>query len=247
MIKLERFQKPLFLTDDKVNELAEEYKRSGSSVWNIEHIKEPLLMSSYGKCSYCECDLTEESKYMEVEHFEDKKHNPDKVVTWENLLPACKKCNGSKGTHDVISEPILNPYVNDPREHLAMRFYRMRGLTQLGKNSIDVVGLNNQERLVLKRFEIGSQIAESIEMAWERYSTYKSNDRTQSKNRLISLVEGILAECQPKAIYAATTSTVVLSDRSFIALIAALKSDDLWSDDLEALFESGKELVLEFA
>ncbi|MCK7546183.1 HNH endonuclease [Marinobacter bryozoorum] len=247
MIKLERFPKPLFLTGDKVKELTEEYTRSGFSVWNIEHIKEPLLRSSFGKCSYCECDLTEESKYMEVEHFEDKKHNPDKVVTWENLLPACKKCNGSKGTHDVISEPILNPYVNDPREHLAIRFYRMRGLTQLGKNSIDVVGLNNQERLVLKRFEIGSQIAESIEMAWERYSTYKSNDRTQSKNRLISLVEGILAECQPKAIYAATTSTVVLSDRSFIGLIAALKNDDLWNDDLETLYESGKELVLEFA
>ena len=247
MIKLERFPKPPFLTDDKIDELAEEYKRSGSPVWNIEHIKEPLLRSSFGKCSYCECDLTEESKYMEVEHFEDKKHNPDKVVTWENLLPACKKCNASKGTHDVISEPILDPYVNDPREHLAIRFYRMRGLTQLGNNSIDVVGLNNQERLVLKRFEIGTQIAESIEMAWERYSTYKSNHRTQSKNRLISLVEGILAECQPKAIYAATTSTVVLSDRSFIELIAALKSDDLWNEGLEILFESAKELVLEFA
>lgn len=247
MIKLERLPKPLFLTDDKVNGLIEEYKRSGASVWNIEHIKEPLLRSSFGKCSYCECDLTEESKYMEVEHFEDKNHNPDKVVTWENLLPSCKKCNGSKGTHDVISEPILNPYIDDPKEHLAIRFYRMRGITQLGKNSIDVVGLNNQERLVLKRFEIGSQIAELIEMAWERHSTYKSNGRTQSKNRLINLVEGILAECQPKAIYAATTSTIVLSDISFIELIAALKFDGLWNDNLEKLFENAKELVLKSA
>ncbi|MNR06594.1 hypothetical protein D3C85_1226690 [compost metagenome] len=184
---------------------------------------------------------------MEVEHFEDKKHNPDKVVTWENLLPSCKKCNGSKSIHDVISEPILNPYVQDPRDHLAIRFYRFRGLTKLGKDSIDVVGLNNQERLVLKRFEIGSQIAASIEMAWERHSTYKCNNGTQSKNRLINLVEGILIECQPKAIYAATTSTVLLSDKSFCDLISVMRSDNLWNDSLETLLKNAEELVLQCA
>lgn len=244
MIKLDRFPKPSFLTDQKVSELVDEFKKSGSSVWNVDQIKIPLLNSSFGKCSYCECDLTEESKYMEVEHYEDKKHNPDKVVTWENLLPSCKKCNGSKSTHDVISEPILNPYVQDPRDHLAMRFYRMRGLTPLGRNSIDVVGLNKQERLVLKRFEIGSQIGDSIEMAWERYSIYKENGRTQSKNRLINLVEGILSECQPKAIYAATTSTLVLSDTSFNELVHEMKRNDLWNDTLDTLLENSKDLVL---
>ncbi len=247
MIKLDRSPKPDFLTDQKVNELVDEYKKNGSSVWNIDLIKEPLLGSSYGKCSYCECDLTEESKYMEVEHFEDKMHNPDKVVTWENLLPSCKRCNGSKGVHDVISEPILNPYVQNPRDHLVMRFYRMRGVTQLGKNSIDVLGLNNQERLVLKRFEIGSQIADSIEMAWERYSVCAVNGRTQSKNRLINLVEGILLECQPSAIYAATTSTVVLSDASFNELIDKMKKEGLWNDSLNALLERSKDLALKCA
>jgi hypothetical protein len=247
MIKLERFPKPEFLTNEKAEELVEEFKKTGSSVWNTDLIKEPLLSSSYGKCSYCECDLTEESKYMEVEHFEDKKHNPDKVVSWENLLPSCKRCNGSKSTHDVISEPILNPYIQDPREHLAIRFYRMRGLTQIGVNSIDVVGLNDQERLVLKRFEIGSQAANSIEVAWERYHTFKSNGRTQSKNRLISLIEGILLECQPRAIYAATTATVVLTDSSFRQLIDTMKIDDLWSEDLDELHTTAQSVALQCA
>ncbi len=247
MIKLDRFPKPHFLTDEKVDELVEEFKNNGTAVWNTDHIKEPLLNSSYGKCSYCECDLTEESKYMEVEHFEDKKHNPDKVVIWENLLPSCKKCNGSKSTHDVVAEPILNPYIQDPKEHLAIRLFRMRGLTQIGIDSIDVVGLNNQERLVLKRFEIGSQIADSIEIAWERHSTYKSNGRTQSKNRLINLVEGILLESQPKAIYAATTATVVLTDTSFCELITAMKSDDIWNENLEVLLTKAQTLILQCA
>ncbi|MEP4889812.1 MAG: HNH endonuclease [Aliiglaciecola sp.] len=247
MIKLERSPKPKFLTSEKVKELIEEFKKSGSSVWNADPIKKQLLTSSYGKCSYCECDLTEESKYMEVEHFEDKKHNPDKVVEWENLLPSCKKCNGSKSTHNVISDPILNPYLQDPREHLAIRLFRMRGLTQIGRDSIDVVGLNNQERLVLKRFEIGSQAADSIEVAWERYRTFKSNERTQSKNRLISLLEGILLECQPSAIYAATTATVVLTDSNFLALIDTMKIDGLWSEDLEDLHTIAQSLALRCA
>ena len=247
MIKLERLPKPDFLTDEKVDQLVQEFKNSGSSVWNTDQIKEPLLSSSHGKCSYCECDLTEESKYMEVEHFEDKKHNPDKVVAWENLLPSCKKCNGSKSTHDVISEPILNPYVHDPRVHLTIRLFRMRGLTQIGKDSIDVVGLNNQERLVLKRFEIGSQAADSIELSWERYNTFKSNGRTQSKNRLISLVEGILLECQPEAIYAATTATVVLTDSSFRELVETMKIEELWNVDLEVLHTIAQTLVLQCA
>jgi hypothetical protein len=247
MIKLERAPKPVFLTDAKVDELVDEFKKNGTTVWNTERIKEPLLTSSYGKCSYCECDLTEESKYMEVEHFEDKKHNPEKVVIWENLLPSCKKCNGAKSTHDVIAEPILNPYIQDPKEHLSIRFFRMRGLTEIGRESIDVVGLNNQERLVLKRFEIGSQIADSIEMAWERHSTYKNNGRTQSKNRLINLIEGILLECQSKAIYSATTATVVLTDTSFTALVEVMQTDDIWNEYLEELLSMAQTLVLKCA
>ncbi|EON74840.1 hypothetical protein ADIS_4703 [Lunatimonas lonarensis] len=46
----------------------------------MDWLKESLLELSYGKCAYCECDLKEEAKYMEVEHFEDKANNPNKVL-----------------------------------------------------------------------------------------------------------------------------------------------------------------------
>ena len=101
MIKLVRENRPDFLTDEKILELTTNFKSTKSSVWNNKHIKKPLLQSSHGKCAYCECPLTSDSNYMEVEHFEDKHHNEDKVVVWENLLPSCKKCNGSKGIHNV--------------------------------------------------------------------------------------------------------------------------------------------------
>ena len=109
MIKLERSFPPIFLTSIEVKRLTEEYKTTKNSVWNIVELKKALLETSYGKCAYCECDLTVESKYMEVEHFRDKDSYPDDVVEWLNLLPSCKRCNGAKGTHDTVIEPIVNP------------------------------------------------------------------------------------------------------------------------------------------
>ena len=75
------------------------------------------------KCAYCEGRLDLKSDYMEVEHFRDKKDYPNDVLIWENLLPSCKHCNGNKSSHDVVSEPIINPFVDVPREHIFLKSY----------------------------------------------------------------------------------------------------------------------------
>lgn len=245
MIKLTRENKPTYLSDEKVLELTSKFKTTKSAVWNNEHIKVPLLKSSHGKCAYCECPLTSESNYMEVEHFEDKNHNEDKVVIWENLLPSCKKCNGSKGTHNVIHEPIVNPYVDEPKDHLSLRLYRFRGKTDKGNNTIEVTNLNHHLRLVLSRFEIGEKIDELVDMAWERYNLFIERRDTRSRNRLINIVEGLLQECQPKASYSASTATNLLTDSKFIELVSVMEAEGLWVDELERLMNIGFKLVLD--
>ncbi|WP_125563639.1 HNH endonuclease [Pseudoalteromonas rubra] len=247
MIKLERQVKPGYLSAEKVVELTKEFKASKKSVWNNAHIKEPLLRSSYGKCAYCECPLTSESNYMEVEHFEDKKHSPDKVVVWENLLPSCKKCNGAKGTHDVINEPIVNPYVDDPKEHFSLRLYRLRGKTEKGKSTIEVANLNHSSRLVLSRFEIGEKIDELVDTSWERFNYYSAQKDTRSRNRLVKVVEAMLEECQPNSDYSATTATNLLSDTKFTELVASMKSEDIWNQELDNLLQSASTLALDCA
>jgi len=245
MIKLTREDKPIYLSDEKVLELTSNFKSTKSSVWNNDHIKVPLLKSSHGKCAYCECPLTSGSSYMEVEHFEDKKHNEDKVVQWENLLPSCKKCNGSKGVHNVIAEPIINPYIDEPKDHLSMRLYRFRGKTGKGNNTIEVTNLNHSTRLVLSRFEIGEKIDELIDIAWERHITFVERQDTRSRNKLINIVEGLLEECQPKSAYSASTATNLLTDSKFLELVLIMKRDALWSDELNSLMIEGSELVLD--
>ncbi|WP_261841746.1 hypothetical protein [Aliamphritea ceti] len=247
MIKLIRASRPAFLSDSKVLELTGVYKEESLSVWNKEQIKTPLLASSDGKCAYCECLLTSESNYMEVEHFEDKKHNPDKVVEWENLLPSCKKCNGTKSTHDVIKEPIVNPYIDDPKEHLYMRSYRFRGKTIKGNNTIEVTDLNHSKRLVLSRFEIGEKIDDLLDTSWDRYIVFTEKKDTRSRNRLISIVEGLLEECQPKAGYAASTATNLLNDSKFIDLVLAMKGQNIWTKELNELMNVSSTLVLDCA
>ncbi|MDN5100271.1 HNH endonuclease [Aliarcobacter butzleri] len=246
MIKLERADKPSFLTDEKVQELTDKFKLDGTSVWNIDELKEVLLDSSYGKCAYCESNLTEESKYMEVEHFEDKKNNPEKVILWENLLPSCKKCNGKKSTHDVITEPIINPYEDIPKEHIKLKNYRFSEIdnSPKGKNSIEVLDLNNYERLIFPRFKIGNKLQEITLLAKEKLNNYLENKSVRNKNKIVGVIEEILKECQCNSIYSATTSTILLNDENFNEIMLKMKEESIWDSDIEELYIKTKNLIL---
>lgn len=242
MIKLERAQKPAYLTDEKCQELTEQFKLENSSVWNHKEIKDPLLKSSNGKCAYCECSITEESKYMEVEHFLYKKSYQDNVVEWSNLLPSCKRCNLKKSKHDAIAEPILNPYIIDPKIHFRVHYYRIKGITDIGKSTVDVLDLNNSDRLVLKRYEIGNAALQIIEDTEDQLKLFKSDLTTRNKNKLLAMVETLLNECQPKSIYAAATGSVIFNNYVFLEIVREAKMLGIWEEDLDNLFKLGKKI-----
>ena len=246
MIKLTRLSKPSFLTDDKVNELTLQFKIDASSVWNVKEIKTPLLLSSHNKCAYCECPLTLESNYMEVEHFEDKKNNPDKVVIWENLLPSCKRCNGAKSGHDVITDPIVNPYVDDPKQHLAWRLYHIRSKSAKGVSTIETVDLNNSDRLVYVRYRIGEKIHSLVEKAQGRLDKFLNDKTIRNRNKIVSTVEGLLKECQLEADYAASTATLLLTDQTFTNIKSQMINESIWNNGLQSAFQRASEIKLDY-
>lgn len=245
MIKLERNFHPLCITPAEVKRLTDEFKQTKASVWNFAALKTALLSTSNGKCAYCECDLTKESNYMEVEHFRDKDSYPDDVVCWDNLLPSCKRCNVSKGTHDVVAEPIINPYEIDPKHHFQFRLYRFRATTSLGKDSLGVLDLNNSSRAVVVRFEIGEKIHESLEHALEILDTYEKNGATRTKNRLLGTVGALLLECQPSAEYSATAASVVHSSLHYETLVGKMQKQGLWTTELDGLHVQSKGVALD--
>lgn len=244
MIKLERTSTPVKLTPSFVATQTAEFISNGTNVWNIDWLKESLLDLSYGKCAYCECDLKEESKYMEVEHFEDKANYPNKVLEWENLIPSCKRCNGSKSTHDVIAEPIINPFVDIPSTHLKFRLYRFKSKDLKGNNTITIIDLNNTERAVKKRFEIGEELEKTIDKAFERLESFETNPTTLRKNKLISIIEDILLECQRERIYSATCSTILHSSDTYLDIRQKMQSHRIWKTELETLHNESSKLVI---
>lgn len=233
MIKLNRNFTPLCLAPDIVSNLTSKFKIDGANVWNISELKKDLLKTSNGKCAYCECKVDEESKYMEVEHFEDKHSNPDKVVDWDNLLPSCKRCNASKGSHNVTVEPIVNPYETDPKLHLGFKLYRIKALSDVGQNTIDVLALNNFDRVMIKRIEVGEIIQDSIDEAVSLADQYEINASTRNRNRLFGKVRAILRECLEYSAYSATAATVLHNDPDYGLLKTKMNSLGVWSSELQ--------------
>ena len=52
---------------------------------------------------------------------------------------------------------MVDPGAEDPRQHLRFQLFRFDGTTSKGTVTEQVLDLNEYSRLMLKRFELGSQ------------------------------------------------------------------------------------------
>ena len=231
MIKLTRGAAPEKLTDQFVAEGTAKFKQTKASVWNVEWLKEALLDLSHKKCAYCEMDLKGESKYMEVEHFRDKGKYPDDVLKWENLLPSCKHCNGHKSTHDVVDDPIINPFEDDPKEHIYLKSYLYKSKDDLGRSTIDVLDLNDSTRLVSVRCQLGTQLNKLLE---ERLNEIEDGlTKRDAKKKFQNKIRELLKMCLPEAAYAAVCATELMESVEYPQIVKLMKELGIWSDEFE--------------
>ena len=246
MIKLERPERPIELSEECQALLTQEYKDSKKPVWLTNYIKNALSIMSSGKCAFCETLLHEESKYLEVEHFHHKNLYQDEVVEWSNLLPSCKRCNAAKGVHDTKIEPIINPSEIDPRLHLYLNHYRMQGKDELGKMTISVLNLNDQERMVTVRFKIGDAILKKIEEFIDYTDAVIQGVQTSTrrKNAIKQGITELLENSLNNREFCATKSTILLTDPNFEKLKLKLISQNLWTAEHIELEEKLRSFVL---
>lgn len=245
MIRIVKAPRPNELTNELIAELTEEYKTKGVPVWKKPYIENALLRSSFSKCAYCECKIDVESKYMEVEHYHDKSTHPDLVVCWDNLLPSCKRCNGHKNKHDTVLHPIVDPSKMNPKDHLKMKHYRLFGRTEIGKETIDVLLLNDLRKVVQPRFDISQLVHMKLEELIEKCRSYQSgNKTTRLRNKIVQTTKNILEEASPMAEYAATVATEILDSQYFMEIVDILKMEGLWDQELVDLYSITCELAL---
>ena len=244
MIKLERNFIPEFFTQQDLARLTQNFKDNNTPVWHHPEVKAACLKLSYGKCAFCEVKLEDASTYNEVEHFKDKKTYPDEVISWENLLPACRHCNGSKLSRDVVNDPIINPCVDFPSVHLYMRGYRIKGKTAIGEQTVTTLNFNHRDHKFIPRCKAGGMINDRLEEALEKVEWYLEDTSTRRKNRLLNLVDAILSECQKTAPYAAVCATELHGSVDYARLVATMKSLDLWTIYMQELHDDSLTLVL---
>jgi uncharacterized protein (TIGR02646 family) len=250
MIKLSYQPKPSVLTAAFVQEKTKEFiaakvagQKTLPSPWKKTEITDALKKMSNGKCCYCECNTTEESKYMEVEHFEDKHTHPNKVLDWYNLFPSCKRCNLEKGTHNVNIAPIIHPVKDTPSEHIYFRAYCLKGKTTIGKTTIKELALNDPDRLQDVRYQIGKEFLLQLENALESLERFDKGELkkiTKGANQFMRL----LKMCLPSAVYSATKATLLFHEEDYQEICTLLKKHNAWTEEIEQLVQQIQPSVL---
>lgn len=234
MIKINRLPCPEQLTQEVKDAKTAKYRESAISVWNESYIKDRLLEMSHNKCCYCECNVNAGGSYMEVEHFHPKGLYPDEVVDWNNLLPSCKKCNAQKGEHDTVTEPIINPVVDRPQNHLKIRMgVRFMYKDDIGLDTITVLDLNNQVKHVTPRHKIVQKIDNKIDGLFDQTNEYidSQNKTTRRKNKLLNGVRDLLQVCQPTEPYSAFMASALLSNEHYNIMKDRLIDEGLWPQE----------------
>lgn len=206
MIKLNRQPKPQVLIDNQedwtvqlnaaiaknggYSKIPKQEKEKLIAPYRHRDIKAPLFSSSLEKCAFCETKPSE-SGNIEVEHFAPKSKYPNLTFEWDNFLPACRKCNGSKDDHDSLIEPIVNPYDSDPDDFFSYKDIRIAANDNAGKNvaemTISVCGLNSV-RLMKPRADILVGLhgfSAAIEEANQDFQNANSERKRQNRKRKI--------------------------------------------------------------
>ena len=169
----------------------------------------------------------------ELLHFYSKVDFPEKVVQWGNLLPANKKCNITKGAHNVLEEPIITPFIDHPGDHLYVAGYRFFAKTELGRRTIDVVGLNDRMHFVTPRARIGAAFSDRLHTL---FTLIQGQDKDDEKLIImIGKLKRLMNQATRQNEYSATMSTVILSDANFLSLEATIIKFGFWDEELQNL------------
>ncbi|HEX9921274.1 MAG TPA: retron system putative HNH endonuclease, partial [Anaerolineae bacterium] len=126
--------------------------------YNKPYVRDTLKEMFHDKCAYCEAKITHVA-YPHIEHYRPKKKYPQYTFEWKNLLLACGICNGSahKGDNfplqdgDEDNPLLLNPCEDDPAQHLQFEYARVVPLSERGRQTCKLLGLNTRDELFDQR------------------------------------------------------------------------------------------------
>jgi uncharacterized protein (TIGR02646 family) len=203
------------------NAIPEKEKESLIAHYRHESVKSVLFPTSYQKCAFCECIPDDGGNFVQVEHFYPKSQYPQFCFTWDNFLPCCGKCNLAKGSLDTLNTPIINPYKDEPSEHIYILLLRVKSKPDsvIGQNSIKELNLNSNRLIKARR-----NLLAEIEIIFEKIASKidevdNASTPRRKENRLFELSEFIdeLDELMhPSHAYSFFCREIILSEPEYM-------------------------------
>lgn len=130
--------------------------------------KAALASASNDKCMYCESKISH-IDFAHVEHIKPKATDkyPELAYVWENLGYSCPKCNNKKSDKYHADTPYIDPYSEQPGEHLFPygALYFQRNGSERGELTIRDTGLN-RPALVEKRMSKIQDVEKALNSAF---------------------------------------------------------------------------------
>ncbi len=173
-----------------------------------ENYKDPinkaaLQESTSGKCMYCESKF-EGTSYPHVEHIKPKATFPELEFSWDNLGFCCQICNTNKNNKYDDSMPFINPYDENPKEHLVFlgHFLFPKHGSDRGEYTIDKLQLN-RAGLVERRKEKLDSLNIMIKAAF----------RTANESLRNQAIEEVKKEAEKDKEYSAMAESALLAQR----------------------------------
>ena len=142
-----------------------------------------LQHANYDKCMYCESKVTH-TYYGDVEHIKPKSKFSELEFVWENLGYVCAKCNGTKLDKYNNECPYIDPYLENPDDHVVAigTLLKQKRGSEKGELTIIDIDLNRKE-LIERRKEKIDDLEKAIN------ACFRTQNSSLRENALGSLVE----------------------------------------------------------
>ena len=118
-------------------------------------LRDSVRRRAGNRCEYCHLRQEHVESNHHVEHIIPRKHGGSDEIA--NLALACDRCNLRKGTNlsgvDPRSGsvmPLFHPRKDSWSEHFRVDSARIRGLTAIGRATVETLGMNEARRVELR-------------------------------------------------------------------------------------------------
>jgi hypothetical protein len=113
------------------------------------------------RCEYCRLPQAESELPFSIDHIKARKHQG--TTTLDNLALACTFCNLHKGPNIGGSDPVtgqfcrlFNPRNDRLADHFRWDGLKIRGITSIGRVTVEVLVMNAEEQLAARRILLRS-------------------------------------------------------------------------------------------